>query len=389
MNNLIEFGNSGGMYGHAGTFDFMQNAYRQTIDSLASGYGNKLIIVGATESAGNVSDGWLVFNGELVPLVGGAKLPYIVLETVVSKEQYADGLQKDTYFVKRFVFTAVASGAISWADFQRIPFSTDGTLQSALNSIKDVFSLCMSENAVIINGCEVSSINTSASTLKIAAGAAFIDGLLLEISAYSGAYPVWLDSSGIWVNSAPSGTSIKFSNYDTSQRYEDVQRRRIYRPGHCWFSLDPNDVNYFDLSTGLAIPDGKWAGWQISSEVQSRTLVGYDNRVNPADDAYDSVYNTVGHKNTNLKNVFTLLRTYLPKINFNNKDATTTNVSDGDFVLLKKSETGDATTATGFDSINSGTEPNLKEVFEIPNFGDGTPMPIRSPFTVILVLKRV
>lgn len=71
MNKRIDFSQLGGNAIDQDSFSFMQDSYRGAFAAIAKMIGNNVIITGMNVVGGNISDGWLVYNGELMPFVGG------------------------------------------------------------------------------------------------------------------------------------------------------------------------------------------------------------------------------------------------------------------------------------------------------------------------------
>lgn len=62
---------SGGFPVTTKTFTFLQKAYGETIKALSKLGGTTYVLDGVVESAGNVSDGYIVYNNEVLPFRGG------------------------------------------------------------------------------------------------------------------------------------------------------------------------------------------------------------------------------------------------------------------------------------------------------------------------------
>jgi len=72
MNQVINFSNLGGNPLDQDSLAFMQQSYVGAFGALANFIGNKVIISGMQLVGGNISDGWLIYNGKLIPFTGGA-----------------------------------------------------------------------------------------------------------------------------------------------------------------------------------------------------------------------------------------------------------------------------------------------------------------------------
>lgn len=102
MNKRIDFTNLGGFPVVQETFKWMQDSFRGAFGAVAGLCGDKVILYGCTVAGGNVSGGWVVINGELLPFVGAAYAPgaeVVVIETP-SPALFEDGVSRDVYFEK-------------------------------------------------------------------------------------------------------------------------------------------------------------------------------------------------------------------------------------------------------------------------------------------------
>lgn len=113
--NRIEIQQTGGFPLESDTLTFLQDAF----DSLNKfGYlaGNSMIIYGCNESNGNVSDGWVFANGELMPFEGGALGNEVRIVETTEERIFENGESKAVYHKKKAMF---GSPGIPWTAFQR------------------------------------------------------------------------------------------------------------------------------------------------------------------------------------------------------------------------------------------------------------------------------
>jgi hypothetical protein len=120
MYREIDFTQLGGYPLDQDTMDFLQGAYKNSIEQLAgvavSG-GAPVVLSGmAVSNSGNtVTDGWLLYNGEIVPFTGGTVTPsagqvaLVQINTVSSTLTYNDGSTPTVVFTKDAVLVAGAS----------------------------------------------------------------------------------------------------------------------------------------------------------------------------------------------------------------------------------------------------------------------------------------
>lgn len=311
MNKRIDFTKQDGLATYQDTLDFLQTSYRGNLEAISRGFGDKLILHGVVEAGGNVTDGWVIIDGQMMPFVGGSIYPKVVVEELSDVELFGDSSIKTVYLTKRARLAVV--GDFDYTELKR--FKTDSlTVDSsdvlasakAVKKLNDNILAALSfETRIILKGCEVSNVNTGASTLDIAAGVVLMDNVFVESPVYSGAYPVWLKPDATYVVADPGGTNVKFDPY-TSQRYADVLKRTTTSVGEIKMFKTLSDR--FD-----AVGIGKWemTGFKICDDMQGRVPLGYDRRlVDPVDGIWDANYNGVW--NTGGEKAHTLTINELP-----------------------------------------------------------------------------
>lgn len=113
MNN-IDFSNLGGFPLEQDTLDFMQLCYKGALGAVAKLCGDKTILYGVENIGGNVSAGWISYNGELLLFQGGAVGANVVISETPTSVTFEDGNVKETYFVR--TATCGAVGAFPFSD---------------------------------------------------------------------------------------------------------------------------------------------------------------------------------------------------------------------------------------------------------------------------------
>lgn len=116
MNKRIDLSNLGGFPLEEDTLDFMQQSYRSAFAAIAQLCGSKTILYGVEVIAGNVTNGWISYNGELIPFIGGAvATDVVIIETpAVTQATFEDGSIRDVYFTK--IATIGITGDFPFAD---------------------------------------------------------------------------------------------------------------------------------------------------------------------------------------------------------------------------------------------------------------------------------
>lgn len=304
MNNRLDLTQPGGLYAYQDTLKFMQDAYASNFDAVAKFIGDKIIVQGVVDDGSDVTAGWIVVAGELIPFIGGAKQDMILIEDVQANELFDDGVERPVYFTKTARMVN-AGGDFNFIDLRKLPYSS-ATINDAFNNIKDLLKNFINiEPAVIIKGMKpVNELLWTLGNAKFSSGTAMFDGTPVNFIAYDGAFPVYATEKGQWTTVLPvSGLYITFDPY-TSQYFTDVKRRHDTLPG----KIEMYNVllNRFELDTGL----GKWEflGWKICDEIQDRVPLGFDRRVSNPDggEVWDVNYTNVGNTGGEKKHTLTI-----------------------------------------------------------------------------------
>lgn len=115
--NKLDFGIKAGWPGSTETFEWMQNMILQAQQGGQLG-GRYFVINGCVESAGNISDGLVCIDGEILPFVGGPAQPkVIVVDTVTNREFFGGAL--NPYYHDRVATFGSGAGEVLWTDFKR------------------------------------------------------------------------------------------------------------------------------------------------------------------------------------------------------------------------------------------------------------------------------
>ena len=363
------------------TLGFMQSNYESGIKALCALAGSDAIIIsGMAESGGNIADGWIWYGGDLVFFQGGVKAAQFVINTFAEQKANQNGTLVDRYFTKTAQFGS-GTGAINFSVLKRI---------SNLDQLTRRFAKMIGlEDAVILSGCTVSSVLTGPSTLAIAAGTVLLDGNFLEVNAYAGQYPVYLNLAGEYTLILPDDTHIKFDPY-TSQYYVDVIRRNTTRVGEMRMIKTTSDR--FD---GTGLGKWEWKGFAMcngsngSYDMRGRFPAGYDNRATDpggAGSVWRPEYFVPG--TTGGKDEVALTISELPPHNHTGNGGNA--IAPGQAGLVRKSVSGEGRTVSGVDASGSGTEPDvLTAPIDIPSQGGGQAHENLPPFLVIVYIERI
>jgi hypothetical protein len=95
--NKIDLTNIGGFPLEEDTLKFMQDSYGDLFEALARMAGNKTILSGVEVAGSAVSNGWIVYNGEIIRFVGGAAGPGVIIQEAAADALFEDGNLKPVY----------------------------------------------------------------------------------------------------------------------------------------------------------------------------------------------------------------------------------------------------------------------------------------------------
>jgi hypothetical protein len=136
--NRIDFQQTGGFPLETDTFDFLQNAF-SSLQNLAAIAGNNCIISGCVVAGANVTDGFVVINGELLPFKGGLMQPKVVIRQTVTARTFENGSIKPVIY-ERFAQFGTGDTYTLFADLKRFKNSltiTEELEGKALKSVVD------------------------------------------------------------------------------------------------------------------------------------------------------------------------------------------------------------------------------------------------------------
>ena len=104
MNKRIDFTKLGGFPATQFTVNWMQDSYRNAFGAIAAMVGDRVIVTGVEVTGGQATNGWISYNGELLPFVGGAVMATFVVEEVKESRLFNDNESKEVYFTRRARF---------------------------------------------------------------------------------------------------------------------------------------------------------------------------------------------------------------------------------------------------------------------------------------------
>lgn len=146
--NKIDFSNLGGFPLEQDTLDFLQQSYKSGFEAVAKLCGNKTILSGVEVTGGNVSAGWISYNGELIKFISGAVGADVVLTETATQVTFEDANVYDTYFTR--TATCGVSGDFPFSDLSRASLVPKGLISmwsGAINAIPVGWALCDGTNS--------------------------------------------------------------------------------------------------------------------------------------------------------------------------------------------------------------------------------------------------
>lgn len=117
--NSLNLTHLGGLPLTQADMKWLQDTYLGAHASLAIAIGDKVIVSGMAEAGGNVANGWISLNGELLPFIGGVigTGEFAIVETITNRT-FNDGNSKPVRIDR--VATFSAGGAYNYSDMVRI-----------------------------------------------------------------------------------------------------------------------------------------------------------------------------------------------------------------------------------------------------------------------------
>ncbi len=99
--NKVNYTNLGGFPLDQDNLAFLQNSYSKSFEAIAKLCGNKTILHGVEpDGSGNITAGWISYNGELLPLIGGAVAPQVKITETVTAVIFEDNVSHNIEFVR-------------------------------------------------------------------------------------------------------------------------------------------------------------------------------------------------------------------------------------------------------------------------------------------------
>lgn len=118
----FDFSQIGGFPLNQARLATMQQAYAELSGCLAAFIGDNSIVCGCVISGNNVTDGWIVCQGELLPFIGGAAKVQdtFIIRQVDTPLTFFDGMAKPVQF-NRYAEFGTGTNAVRWETLNRVP----------------------------------------------------------------------------------------------------------------------------------------------------------------------------------------------------------------------------------------------------------------------------
>ena len=116
--NTIDLSNLNGFPFGQKMAKFMQDASGDMFTALAKLIGDKVILSGVQVIGGNVTSGWISYNGEIIKFIGGAAGPDVVIVETTDDALFQDAVTRPVY--KTRTATIGSPGEFAFADLKRL-----------------------------------------------------------------------------------------------------------------------------------------------------------------------------------------------------------------------------------------------------------------------------
>lgn len=115
--NVLDFNILAGWPGSTETWQYLQNMILNSQNAVLLG-GRNFIVDGCLEAAGNVGNGLIVVNGEMLPFEGGPIQPNIIVVDQAVSRTFFGGASNPYYHNRKAVF-GTGPGSVLYSDFKR------------------------------------------------------------------------------------------------------------------------------------------------------------------------------------------------------------------------------------------------------------------------------
>lgn len=124
---------------------WMQQSYTEALQAVSSLIGDNVIVSGCVVAGTNVTDGWVVVGGELLPFKGGVKQNTFSIRNITTSLEFEDASFKDVQFYKYCEFGT--DNPISFDSLTRV-----NTIKAMSNNLVTIDNTLEALNKRIITG---------------------------------------------------------------------------------------------------------------------------------------------------------------------------------------------------------------------------------------------
>ena len=136
------------------TLRFIQDAFREPLGALAKLAGDKTIVTGVVNTAGVVSNGFISYNGEIIPFVGGSYANTVTIIEAFENVNYNTDANDDTVLdslpAYRTIYAMCGTGGIDIFNFSEL---------APLKTIKELSNFSLPAG-IVIEGKKVDTVNS-------------------------------------------------------------------------------------------------------------------------------------------------------------------------------------------------------------------------------------
>ena len=129
----FDFSKQGGMPLNQQRLEYMQQSYTEALQAVSNLMGDMVIVSGCVVNGNNVTDGWVVVGGELLPFRTGTNTGTFMVRESSTNLEFKDGQNKPVQ-ISRYCEFGLGIGSYNWSALTRL--STIKQQLADLNSLK-------------------------------------------------------------------------------------------------------------------------------------------------------------------------------------------------------------------------------------------------------------
>jgi hypothetical protein len=114
-----DFTNLGGLKFTQNRLGFVQESFAEPLGAIARLCGDKTILYGVEVAGSNVSDGWIVVDGELIQFIGGSLAAQVVITETIVPLVFGNSATHNVHYTK--TATCGVIGAFNFSELRPLP----------------------------------------------------------------------------------------------------------------------------------------------------------------------------------------------------------------------------------------------------------------------------